>query len=609
MDQLITADPTHIGPYRLIARLGAGGMGRVYLARSDSGRTVAVKVVQDEFAHDPEFRKRFAREVAAARRVGGAWTAAVLDADTGAAVPWVVTQYIPGPDLHTVVAQDFGPLPEHSVRVLANRLALALQAVHEAGLIHRDLKPSNVLVTVDGPRVIDFGIARALESLAGDSLHTRTGMLVGSPGFMSPEQARGLELTPASDVFCLGALLVHAATGRLLFGATDSGLNAHLFRIAEEEADLTGVPDSLVGLVRACLHKDPAARPTPREVAAGTATDRAEEWLPGPVLAQLGRHAAQLLDYAPEAAPAPPAPVAPVPPQPTPPPPAYSPTAPADFRPPPGFGPAYPNPGAAPAPSTDARGPHPRRWWGLPAIALAQLLVVLNTSYLSVMFVIVRVALHVRQQQMTTLLLTYAVPFGALLLVGGRVADSMGRKRALITALAGFAVASALSATAVDSGILIGSVVLQGACAALLWPSALSLLATSFPDPRERGAAFTVFGLVVAGGSVAGLLSGDGLFRMLAWRLFLFADVLVAVVALIATAALVHERGAGAAVRRNTFGVALATGGLITLAGGLANLGVWHWTISLIAIMSIGVLLLLGGTFVAWRTRTSSPLP
>ncbi|MGW1929168.1 serine/threonine-protein kinase, partial [Streptomyces sp. NPDC001919] len=298
MEQLTGEDPAHIGPYRLIARLGAGGMGLVYLGRSDVGRTVAVKVVQAEHAQHPEFRRRFAREVAAARRVGGAWTADVLDADTEAAVPWVATQYIPGPDLTTVVAQDFGPLPERSVTTLANRLALALRAVHEAGLIHRDLKPSNVLVTVDGPRVIDFGIARAMDSLAGDSLHTRTGMLIGSPGFMSPEQVRGLELTPASDVFCLGALLVYAATGRLLFGATETGLNAHLFRIAEEEPDLTGVPDELVDLVRACLEKDPAKRPAPQEVADRTAAEGAGEWLPGAVLAQLGRRAAHLLDAA-----------------------------------------------------------------------------------------------------------------------------------------------------------------------------------------------------------------------------------------------------------------------------------------------------------------------
>ncbi|MEU3692818.1 serine/threonine-protein kinase [Streptomyces narbonensis] len=299
MDQLTAEDPPHIGPYRLIARLGAGGMGRVYLARSEGGRTVAVKVVQTEFAQHAEFRSRFAREVTAAKRVGGGWTAAVLDADTDAETPWVATQYIPGPDLHAVVAEQHGPLPEQSVRVLANRLALALQAIHEAGLVHRDLKPSNVLVTVDGPRVIDFGIARALDSISGDSLQTRTGMVIGSPGFMSPEQVRGLHVTAASDVFCLGSVLAYAATGRQPFGATGNGLHAQLFRVAEEEPDLDGLPEALLGLVRECLQKDPARRPTPEQVAARTATAGADEWLPGALLGRLGRHAAQLLDFDP----------------------------------------------------------------------------------------------------------------------------------------------------------------------------------------------------------------------------------------------------------------------------------------------------------------------
>ncbi|MEU1017164.1 protein kinase [Streptomyces sp. NPDC005898] len=299
MDQLTAEDPPHIGPYRLIARLGAGGMGRVYLARSEGGRTVAVKVVQTEFAQHPEFRSRFAREVTAAKRVGGTWTAAVLDADTDAQTPWVATQYVPGPDLHAVVAEQHGPLPEQSVRVLANRLARALRAIHEAGLVHRDLKPSNVLVTVDGPRVIDFGIARAMDSISGDSLQTRTGMLIGSPGFMSPEQVRGLHVTPASDVFCLGSVLAYAATGRQPFGSTGNGLHAQLFRVAEEEPDLDGLPHGLLGLVRDCLRKDPAQRPTPEQVAARTTTAEAHEWLPGALLAQLGRHAAQLLDFDP----------------------------------------------------------------------------------------------------------------------------------------------------------------------------------------------------------------------------------------------------------------------------------------------------------------------
>lgn len=289
-------DPPRIGPYRLIGRLGAGGMGRVYLARSEGGRTVAVKLVRTELAQEPEFRRRFAHEVAAARRVGGAWTAPVLDADTEAATPWVATGYIPGPSLQTVVDKEYGPLPLASVRVLANRLAVSLQAIHAAGLIHRDLKPSNILLTVDAPRVIDFGIARALDTVL-DDFRTRTGMMIGSPGFMSPEQVRGLRTSPASDVFCLGSVLAFAATGRPPFGTAISGLHALLFRVAEEEPDLAGLPPGIGTLVRDCLRKDPSLRPTPAEVAARTEGGAGNEpWLPGALLAGLGRRAAELLD-------------------------------------------------------------------------------------------------------------------------------------------------------------------------------------------------------------------------------------------------------------------------------------------------------------------------
>ncbi|MGW0903103.1 serine/threonine-protein kinase [Streptomyces sp. NPDC002853] len=303
MKALGNGDPARIGAYRLLGLLGEGGMGRVYLGRSEGGRTVALKVVRSEIAQVPDFRRRFAREVDAARRVAGPWTAAVLDADVEAVVPWVATQYIPGPDLHTAVAQDFGPLPERSVRFLAGRLALALKAVHGGGLIHRDLKPSNILVTVDGPRVIDFGIARALDGLdtmAAESAMTRTGMVIGSPGFMSPEQARGRELTAASDVFCLGSVLVYAATGRQPFGAGGKGgLAAQLFSVAEDEPDLSDVPSSLVDLVRECLAKDPHQRPTPEQIAERTEDRATEPWLPGEVLVQLARRTAELLDYDP----------------------------------------------------------------------------------------------------------------------------------------------------------------------------------------------------------------------------------------------------------------------------------------------------------------------
>ncbi|GGZ12042.1 serine/threonine protein kinase [Streptomyces nitrosporeus] len=306
MEKLGSADPQRIGGYRLLGRLGAGGMGQVFLARSERGRTVAIKLVRPELAEQQRFRERFRAEVRAARRVGGAWTAPVLDADTDAAVPWVATGYVAGPSLHRVVSGhpgvpadrsgSYGPLPEHSVRALGSGLAGALQDIHRAGIVHRDLKPSNVLVTIDGPRVIDFGIARALETLAEGDL-TRTGSLVGSPGFMAPEQVRGERVTTACDVFCLGSVLAYAATGRMPFGAADSGVHALMFRIAREEPDLTGVPVDLVELIQDCLVKDPAARPSTDSVLERLgSTDSAEPWLPAALIAQLGRHAVELLD-------------------------------------------------------------------------------------------------------------------------------------------------------------------------------------------------------------------------------------------------------------------------------------------------------------------------
>ncbi|MEV6649906.1 serine/threonine-protein kinase [Streptomyces sp. NPDC051219] len=356
-------DPQRIGAYRLLARLGAGGMGQVYLARSDRGRTVAVKLVRGELAAQEEFRGRFRQEVQAARRVGGQWTAPVLDADTEAPVPWLATGYVAGPSLQTVVSTDHGPLPERSVRILAAGLAYALQDIHAAGLIHRDLKPSNVLITIDGPRVIDFGIARALQTVTDGGL-TRTGALVGSPGFMAPEQVRGTPVTPACDVFCLGSVLAYAATGALPFGAADSGVHALMYRIAEEEPDISGLPEPLRDLVHDCLRKDPAARPTPADILARVGANdtvcdgRAlEPWLPAALVAQLGRHAVQLLE-AEDSGPASPSQAVhamptvigpPTPPPahaPAPPPPAYAHPHPA----PPLYGYPHPSHGYGPTP-------------------------------------------------------------------------------------------------------------------------------------------------------------------------------------------------------------------------------------------------------------------
>ncbi|GAB7185185.1 protein kinase [Kitasatospora sp. Ki12] len=254
MDELQTTDPRQVGRYRITGVLGAGGMGRVYLGQSPSGRSVAVKVVRPELAQDPEFRRRFAREVASARRVNGFFTAAVVDADPGSATPWLATAYVPGPPLDLAIATG-GPWPVDRVRALGAGLAEALEAIHAAELVHRDLKPSNVLLAPDGPRVVDFGISVAAEATA----LTRTGMIVGTPGFMAPEQLLGRPVTPATDVFALGAVLAYAATGTGPFGTGSA--QALNFRIAYEEPDLSLLPRGLEVIGR-CLAKDPAQRPS-----------------------------------------------------------------------------------------------------------------------------------------------------------------------------------------------------------------------------------------------------------------------------------------------------------------------------------------------------------
>lgn len=297
MQPLLSEDPQVIGAYRLLGRLGAGGMGRVYLGRSAGGRTVAVKVVHPHFAVDDQFRTRFRREVEAARRVGGAWTAPVLDADPDAAVPWVATGYVAGPALSQAVTET-GPLPEPTVRVLGAGLAEALTAVHALGLVHRDVKPSNVLLALDGPRLIDFGIARATD---GTASLTATGVSIGSPGYMSPEQILGEEVTGAADVFSLGAVLAYAATGEPPFSGDNSA--SLLYKVVHEPAELgPHLTGELRALVSDCLAKSPADRPTPGDIvrrlatAAGPLPLARPGWLPAPLVEQVSLRAVELLD-------------------------------------------------------------------------------------------------------------------------------------------------------------------------------------------------------------------------------------------------------------------------------------------------------------------------
>ncbi|MEU1792253.1 serine/threonine-protein kinase [Streptomyces sparsogenes] len=252
-------DPSEAGPYRLEAVLGAGGMGRVYLGRTPAGSAVAVKVVHREYASDRAFRKRFEQEVAAARRVQGLYTVPVVDADLRADEPWLATAYVPGPSLHDAVAEN-GPLPVDAAVGLIARVAEALQSIHAADVIHRDLKPSNIILTAEGPKVIDFGIARAADVTSV----TGTGMLTGTPAYMAPEYIRGQAVTEAVDVFALGVVACFAATGRPAFGGGSH--HAVTYRILEQAPDLDDCPEPVRTIAASCLEKDPRRRPTPAEV-------------------------------------------------------------------------------------------------------------------------------------------------------------------------------------------------------------------------------------------------------------------------------------------------------------------------------------------------------
>ncbi|MEV4947807.1 serine/threonine-protein kinase [Streptomyces sp. NPDC053755] len=337
-------DPATIAGYRIAARLGAGGMGKVYLSYTPGGRPVAIKVIRPEFGEDPEFRRRFAQEVQSAQRVQGLFTAPVIDADTDGTHPWLATAYVPGPSLADAVVAH-GALPVETVLLLIAGMAEALQVIHGAGIVHRDLKPSNVLLAADGPRVIDFGIAYAADATS----LTGSGVTIGTPSFMAPEQAAGRRVTPATDIFALGQVAAYAATGTPAFGeGTSHGV---LYRIVHEEPDLGAVPGRLRELVTRCLAKDPEARPAIAEVIAlcqsanaETVLRRPEDWLPGAVAADITVRAAA------------PAPVQ------TPPPPtvaptsaAYSPTVQAGpagpAGPPPGYGPPVAHQHQPPPPS------------------------------------------------------------------------------------------------------------------------------------------------------------------------------------------------------------------------------------------------------------------
>ncbi|MFI2435560.1 serine/threonine-protein kinase [Streptomyces sp. NPDC018693] len=347
---LESGDPTTVATYRLAARLGSGGMGTVYLSYTPGGHPIALKTIRPELSEDPEFRRRFRQEVEAAQRVQGFYTAPVIDYDTEGTQPWLATAYVAGPSLASAVTEH-GPLPVPSVLLLLAGMAEALSVIHGAGIVHRDLKPSNVLLAGDGPRVIDFGIARAADATA----LTGTGVSIGTPAFMSPEQAAGKEVTSASDIFALGQVAAYAAQGQGAYG--DGPSHAVLYRIVHEEPDLSGLPGQLAFIAR-CLAKEPGGRPSPAEIialcqeASPTPLRQSGSWLPEAITAQITQRVSASAALA--AAPTPTAPVtaaAPTPTAPvtkpdvTPPPVHAAPTAAATHVPPP---PAYGPPGPQP---------------------------------------------------------------------------------------------------------------------------------------------------------------------------------------------------------------------------------------------------------------------
>ncbi|MDH6214211.1 bifunctional serine/threonine-protein kinase/ABC transporter substrate-binding protein [Streptomyces pseudovenezuelae] len=289
MERLLPSDPASVGGHRLVGRLGAGGMGVVYLARSPHGAWVALKVIREEYAEDPGFLARFRRETELASRLSSRWTVPVLTADADARSPWLATAYVPGLPLSEALGLR-GPWPSAQVRALGAALAAALDDVHRAGLVHRDVKPANVLLAADGPRLIDFGIARAV----GATALTTDGSVIGSPGYLSPEQARGTPVGAPSDVFSLGCVLAHTATGRPPFGT--GGAATVLYRTVNEEPDLTGLPHELDVTLRACLAKESSARPTVAQLRASFGEFSTHSWLPEGLPALVADRAATVLD-------------------------------------------------------------------------------------------------------------------------------------------------------------------------------------------------------------------------------------------------------------------------------------------------------------------------
>ncbi|GLY79112.1 MDR family MFS transporter [Actinoallomurus iriomotensis] len=581
-DPLRPGDPQRLGEYELTGRLGEGGQGVVFLGRAPDGAQVAVKLLRVGQGGDEAARRRFVRELATAERVAGFCTARVLDADAEGDTPYIVSEYVDGPSLQDLV-RDQGPRTGDDLMRLAIATATALAAIHEAKIVHRDFKPPNVLMSPDGPRVIDFGIARAL-----DAPGTLTSQVVGTPAYMAPEQVAGAPLGPAADMFAWGTTILFAATGRSAFGS--DSIPAVLHRVLHVDADVSMLPQPLAALVNACLNKDPARRPAATDVllsllgraVPGQAAATTEM---SPILA--AGASAVTAEHLPSIQPPP------VPP------PVWGPTVPSGAP-----GPAF-APWAAPASS-------PRR--GLPgvpavallAVALATFTVMLGQAMLSVAYPVVSRDLGLSVHSLTSIGDFYRFALVAAIVPAGRIADAVGRKKIFIAGLAAYTVATLPMAFASGSGMFLAFRLFQGLAAGLVLAAGVALIRDMFPG-RQGVFALGVWAAAVVVPMADGGFVGGLFVEYLSWRLIFLVLLLPLVVA--GGLGLVGVRDSQARGSANgALGVVLLSLIVPLLTYGLPHQNTGWLQVRTILPLSLAVVIAVVAVIVAFAVRPS-PLP
>ncbi|GLY85689.1 MDR family MFS transporter [Actinoallomurus iriomotensis] len=585
-DPLRPGDPQSLGEYELVGRLGEGGQGVVFLGRAPDGAHVAVKLLRVGQAGDEAARRRFVRELATAERVAGFCTARVLDADAEGDTPYIVSEYVDGPSLQDLV-RDQGPRTGDDLMRLAIATATALAAIHEAKIVHRDFKPPNVLMSADGPRVIDFGIARAL-----DAPGTLTSQVVGTPAYMAPEQVAGAPLGPAADMFAWGTTILFAATGRSAFGS--DSIPAVLHRVLHVDADVSMLPQPLAALVNACLNKDPARRPAATDVllsllgrvVPGQAAATTEM---SPILA--AGASAVTAEHLPSVQP-------PLPPPPVQPP-VWGPTVPSGAP-----GPAF-APWAAPAAS-------PRRGMpGVPAVALlavalAAFTVMLGQAMVSVAYPTLARDLHLNLHNLNSIGDFYRFALAVAVVPAGRIADAVGRKKVFVAGLAAYAVATLPMAFASGSGMFLAFRLIQGLAAGLVLGAGVALIRDMFPG-RQGVFALGVWAAAVVVPMADGGIVGGLFVEYLSWRLiFLVLLVPLLIAGGLGLVGVRESQGRGPA--NGALGVVLLSLAVPLLTYGLAHQNAGWFQVKTIVPLSLAVVIAVVGVIVAFVVRPS-PLP